>query len=64
MANIVQLDLFINEAAQRELLEERQYKKMMEKSVRGLYARYNELEFTILEMHKRIERLNEHCFKG
>jgi len=50
----VQLDLF---AQQKEL------KKNVTKSVRGLFARYNDLEMAFLDMHKQIDRLNEATFR-
>lgn len=61
-ATAVQLDLFVNEEIQREKLEQAEFKKNVTKSIRGLFARYNEIEYAILEMHKKIERLNESVY--
>ncbi len=55
----VQLDFFINEDIVTKRLEEEQFKKIVTKSIRGLFARHNETEFVVLEMHKRIDQLTE-----
>lgn len=60
MANkIYQLDLFAKEKELAMQLEHEEFKKMVTKSFRGLFARYNEIEFAMLEMHKRIDNLSE-----
>ena len=63
MSNIVQLDLFINEERQREMLESEDHKKMVTRSLKGLFARYNEMEFVLLQMNKKLDRLNDTVFK-
>jgi hypothetical protein len=56
---LVQLDLFRNEKA----IADEEFKKMTAKSLRGLFARYNEIEYIILEMHKRVEKLCEDFYE-
>ncbi len=60
---IVQFDLFANEKILQQNMEEQQFKKNITKSIRGLFARYNEMEIAILDMHKRLDRVSEETFK-
>lgn len=59
---VIQLDMFMTEVAQQKQLENEELKKVLSKSIRGLFARYNELEYVILEMHKKIERLESQAY--
>ena len=63
MAHIAQLDLFINEQRQREVEENEQHKETVKRSLKGLFARYNEMEFVLLHMNKKLDRLNDEVFK-
>jgi hypothetical protein len=56
---IVQLDLYTSEQEKKRVMDNEEFKKMVVKSIRGLFARYNEVEFAVLEMHKRIDQLTE-----
>jgi hypothetical protein len=60
---IVQFDMFKTEKEQAMQLEMEEFKKMVVKSFRGLFARYNEIEFAMLEMHKRIDNLSESIYE-
>lgn len=60
----VQLDIFLKEKELQEALQQEQFKKNVSKSIRGLFARYNEIEYIILEMHRKIDRLSEETFKN
>lgn len=51
---VVQLDLFRQ--------HDDEFKKRAEKSIRGLFARYNDLEFLVLEMHKRLDKMSEDLY--
>lgn len=42
----------------------KEYKDSIERRFRGLYARYNEAEYIILEMHKKIEKLEAQVYKN
>lgn len=61
---LIQLDLFINQEMTQKNLEDEQFKKMTKKSFRGLFARYNEMEYVILEMNKRIDKLCDDMYGG
>lgn len=58
---IYQIDMFRNDEIQ---LKEEEFKKRTDKSLRGLFARYNEMEYVILEMHKKLEKLEESAYKS
>lgn len=58
---IYQIDMFRSE--EKELKEE-EFKKRVDKSLRGLFARYNEMEYVILELHKKLERLEEKAYQS
>ena len=60
----VQLDLFVKEKELQEVLQQEQFKKNVSKSIRGLFARYNEIEYIVLDMHRKIDRLSEEKFKN
>ncbi len=53
--NIIQLDMF------REASED-EFQKSTRKSIKGLFARYNELEFRQLDMQKQLEQIIEKLF--
>jgi hypothetical protein len=61
-AKAIQLDLFVNE----ELIQERQRQeekdKMIARSLRALFYRMNELEETVLDQQKKLERINENLY--
>ena len=48
-----QLDAF---RSQQECADQ-EFKKRVDKSIKGLFARYNELEYAFLNMHDTLERL-------
>jgi hypothetical protein len=58
-AKPIQLDLFINEKVQLQALEHEEFKKKTTNSIRGLFARYNEVEYILLELSKKLDRLVE-----
>lgn len=60
----IQLDLFAQQKELQNKTADDDFKKNVTRSVRGLFARYNELEFTILDLHKKIERLNDVTFRS
>jgi hypothetical protein len=60
---VVQFDLFRNEDVIRASLQEEEFKKNVTKSIRGLFARYNELEDMMLKTLNNIDKLNEIVFK-
>ena len=60
---IIQLDMFVAEKTQLIALEQDELKKIVTKSIRGLFARYNELEYTMLEMQNRLDRISQVAFK-
>ena len=59
----VQLDLFAQQKELQNKIADDEFKKNVTKSVRGLFARYNDLEMAFLDMHKQIDRLNEATFR-
>jgi len=61
---VIQLDIFRNAEMERQNVEQEEFKKNTVKSIRGLFARYNEMEFMFLEVHKNMQRLNEEVFKN
>lgn len=61
-AKPVQLDLFVNEELIKERLLQEEKEKMVARSLRALFYRMNELEETVLDQQKKIERLNENLF--
>lgn len=63
MANIVQLDFFINEQAQREAIEKAEFEKSVKSSVRCLFYRSNEQDEKIFQQQKEIDRLKEFCYR-
>ncbi len=58
-AQVVQLDMFINEQRTREEIEYKEFKKYTERSIRGLFARYNDLEGAVLALHDCVGKLME-----
>lgn len=60
---VIQLDLFINEREQLAKLEEDQFKKNVAKSIRGLFARYNEVELLVIDLHRRMDRMTDIALK-
>ena len=60
---VVQFDLFRNEEVMRQNIQEEEFKKNVTKSIRGLFARYNELEEMMLKTLNNIDKLNEIVFK-
>ena len=60
---VVQFDMFKSEKEQAMQLEMDEFKKMVVKSFRALFARYNEMEFATLEMHKRLDNLSEAIYE-
>ena len=61
---IFQLDLFRSEKENQHELEMKQLKSSTQRGIRALFARSNELEYVVLEMHKKIERLENEVFKN
>lgn len=58
-SKVIQLDMFLNEEAVRKSQADEDFKKIVTKSIRGLFARHNEMEFAFLELHKRIDLLTK-----
>lgn len=58
-SKVTQLDLFINEDRERERIAQDEFKKMVTRSIKGLYARYNELEAAFLALQDTIEKILE-----
>lgn len=56
---VVQMDFFAKEKLEYQLLEFEDFKKLTEKSIRGLYARYNEIERIVLEMNANMSNLKD-----
>lgn len=56
----VQLDLFINEQNIKEKQGEEEFKRFATKSIKGLFARYNDLETRIMNMSDLIEDIFEY----
>jgi len=55
----IQFDLFLNEAASRERLEREKKEESIQKSIRALFYRVNELENVVLDHQKIIEAQQE-----
>jgi hypothetical protein len=51
----IQLDFFLHEERAQEKIEHEEFKKMVTKSLKGLYARYNELEFQLINLSDEFE---------
>ena len=56
---VVQLDMFINNQLMAQNLKQAEFEKMCVRSLRSLFARYNEMEMTVMELHKKLDRLSE-----
>jgi len=59
-----QFDLFREEKLERQVAEDQDFKKSTMKCIRGLFRRNNELEFVVLEMHKKIEKMQQEVFRN
>ncbi|HEY5236134.1 MAG TPA: hypothetical protein VIJ14_08155 [Rhabdochlamydiaceae bacterium] len=60
---LVQLDLFRDALKQQENIELEEFKKSATKCIKGLFARHNEMEFLVFEMHKKIDKLQEEVYR-
>ena len=58
-ARVIQLDLLRNEEVERERIAKEEFEKMVSRSLRGLYARYNELEACFLQERDKNEKIRE-----
>lgn len=56
---VVQLDMFRDSVLQNHFQDYEDFKKKSTNSLRGLFARYNEIEYLILELDKQIRVMRE-----
>lgn len=61
---VIQLDLFREEEQQRQVIAHEDFKKSTTKCIKGLFARYNDLEFLVLEMHRKLEKIQEDVYRN
>lgn len=54
----IQLDFFSGDLERRDW-EFQEFKKQATKSLRGLFARYNELESVVLSLQNKLEEMTE-----
>lgn len=64
VSKITQLDLFAQEKELQIELEKKEFEKVVTKSIRALFARFNEIEFAVLAMHKRLDNMGEAMIKN
>lgn len=55
---VYQLDAFRSE---QDIIN-KEFKDITERSIRGLFARHNETEYVVLEMHKQLRKLQEFVY--
>lgn len=59
---MVQLDMFVSQSTQQKAIDDEEFKKSTRKSIKGLFARYNEMEYILLEMNKTLDKLCDNVY--
>lgn len=59
-SKMVQLDMFINSENEEKAKEDAKFKDNTIRGIRGLFARYNELEFKMLDISEQLEKITKH----
>lgn len=64
MAQLVQLDLFVQQDMQERLMKMEKRLEIVERSTKGLFARYHDVEGVVMQQATDIERLNKNVFEN